>query len=273
MPRNITNKEKDLMKIAQKRGSDADLVLLDRFYELQKLLEEKEMEISRFYEKLEEVKKMMMYEVAVSRNQMLALKEVEVLKGDRGETGERGEKGERGEDGFTPIKGKDYFDGRDGKDGKDGQDGQSIVGVSGKDGVTAEELKKVLPSFGQEMRDGLELLQKEEDKLKIEAIGFLRKELDELRVLRTQRMGGGGTSAIGVAAAIPRILHKETPTGDIDGANTDYTTEHHINAVISLAINGQVITDDEFTVSGNTITMNDALPAALSGTSFRVVYI
>lgn len=134
------------------------------------------------------------------------------------------------------------------------------------------EMEKKLPQFGIAFRDGLELLQGNE-RLKIEAIDNLREELDELKKLRTQKLGGGGTSAIGVANALNFALKKETPSGAINSSNTTYTVTKPINAVISFAINGQTITDDEYTIAGRTITMDTAIDSALDGTSFRITYV
>lgn len=44
-----------------------------------------------------------------------------------------------------------------------------------------EEIEQDLPKLGTAIRDGLELISDEKEKLSISAIGFLRQELDELR--------------------------------------------------------------------------------------------
>lgn len=74
--------------------------------------------------------------------------------GPQGEQGERGEKGENG---------------KDGKDGKNGKDG-----VDGKNGLDGS------PDTADTIRNKLELLP-DGEKLAIEAIQDLRKELEELR--------------------------------------------------------------------------------------------
>lgn len=83
----------------------------------------------------------------------------------------------------------------------------------------------------------------------------------------------GGVTDGHVKLSLSRIVNKETPVGAINGSNTTYTVSNPINEVLGFAINGQVINDDEYTVAGNTITMNSAIPAALSGTSFRIKYV
>jgi hypothetical protein len=85
--------------------------------------------------------------------------------------------------------------------------------------------------------------------------------------------GGGGTSAIGVQFALGKMTKSETPSGDIDGVNTTYKTTQDIHAILSFAINGQVIMDTEYTVSGKTITMLSPIPADLASTAFRIVYV
>ncbi|MCR4331033.1 MAG: hypothetical protein NUV49_04120, partial [Patescibacteria group bacterium] len=102
---------------------------------------------------------------------------------------------------------------------------------------------------------------------------------DELKKLREEierrpfGRVGGGVSDSAVKFSLGRLIQKETPSGDIDGVNKAYTVSQTIHSVISLVINGEPITDDEYTVSGHTITMTTALPAALSGLSFRILYV
>ena len=164
------------------------------------------------------------------------------------------------------------YDGKDGKDGRDGKDGKSIVGPAGKDGSDGIDGKDGSPDMAEDIRNKLELLQGDE-RLNKSAIKGLEEELKRIEAIRGTSRVGGGTSAMGVAAAFPRILHKETPTGDIDSVNLEYSVNHSINAVVLLSINGQIIEDSNYSVSGRTITFTEALPAALSGTAFRVVYL
>lgn len=104
----------------------------------------------------------------------------------------------------------------------------------------------------------------------------LKKELDEKIKKIPRGTVGGRFGAIGdghVAQSFGRMFQSATPTGDIDGVNTTYTVPNPINQVISFAINGMVIHDNEYTASGRTITMTTAIPAGLSGTTFRIVYV
>ena len=110
--------------------------------------------------------------------------------------GPKGEEGERGEEGKPGIDGKDGLDGKNGKDGIGGRDG--INGKNGEDAIVdetkiIETIEADLPKLGEKVRDSLELLQ-DEDKLKIESIKDLRKELNELRRLKQTIIGGAGAT-------------------------------------------------------------------------------
>ena len=145
---------------------------------------------------------------------------------------------------------------RDGKDGMMGMRGET--GRDGKPGKHADETVVVA-----RVTDALKNLFDEE----------FKKLREEMGTKSSLKFGGGGASAAGVKFAFGRIAKNETPSGAINGSNTTYTTTQPIHAVLSLVINGQFITDNEYTVSGRTITMTTALPAALSGLSFRISYI
>ena len=147
----------------------------------------------------------------------------------------------------------------------------------------AKELEMRIPSLPEELkaeaiRNKLESLQGNE-RVKIEAVADLREELkklnDSIDAVRQMRGGrfSGGTSAMGVASAMGFAGRKETPTGAINGSNVTYTVTKPINYVFSFSINGQVISDDLYTVSGRTITMTTAIDTSLSGTSFRIHFI
>lgn len=173
-----------------------------------------------------------------------------------------------GKDGYTPIKGVDYFDGRNGKDAvspdprKIAQEASTMAVDAIKPQIpTIEQIEADLPKLGAEIRDSLELIVKEDDKLKIDAIGFLREELDKLRQLRTQVLGGGGgMSKIALNMA---FVDNETPTGTIDGANKDFVLAHVPSPAASLKVylNGQrmKLTDDyTYTAATRTISFVSA---------------
>ena len=132
-----------------------------------------------------------------------------------------------------------------------------------KDG---EDGKNVSPDTAQEIKSKLELVG-----IETKMIIGLTEFIQEL--IPKNRFGGGGNSDASTKFSMGRIVKKETPTGDIDGANKAYTVKNNIQIVLSFIINGQAISDDEYTISNRTITMTTAIPTELSGLSFRVIYI
>lgn len=97
------------------------------------------------------------------------------------------QEGANGKDGTNGVDGKDGSDGKDGKDGAAGKDGkvgqQGPPGKDGKNGVDGINGKNGLdgsPDTADTIRNKLELLP-EGEKLAIEAIEDLRKELDDLK--------------------------------------------------------------------------------------------
>lgn len=85
-----------------------------------------------------------------------------------------------------------------------------------------------------------------------------------------------------VATASSNItVYTETPSGDVDGVNTTYTTLNTINSILSFAINGQYIhpftsnpeAGANYTFTGSSITFTTPLAADLSGLPFTIVYI
>lgn len=133
-------------------------------------------------------------------------------------------------------------------------------GIDGKDADEKAIIKSVLEQI------------KIPEELEIDNIEGLRKELNDIKQMR-RLGGGGGISDIGVQMSLSRIIQTETPSGTINGTNKEFTTVAEIGSVLSFAINGMAITDDEYTISGNTITFTTAIPADLSGKSFRIAYI
>jgi len=147
------------------------------------------------------------------------------------------------------------------KDGKDGEDGKD----ADEDSIV-EKLKVLIPEqyqLPQDLIDQIEALEKDHDAFK--------KELEGLR--KRGKLGGGGTSDASVKFSLGRVIQKETPSGLINSSNKIYTTKGTINSVLSLVINGQNITDDEYTVTGKGFTMTNALDESLSGTSYRICYV
>ena len=137
----------------------------------------------------------------------------------------------------------------------------------GKDGKDADEervailaselaLKLITP---EQTADKLEEL-KGDARLKIEAIKDLKEKLEALeqRPLGRSGSGGGGLSKI---ALDTHFINDETPTGTVNGVNTDFVLAHAPNPSTSLMVykDGQRMhLVDDFSFSGRTITFNVA---------------
>lgn len=72
---------------------------------------------------------------------------------------------------------------------------------------------------------------------------------------------------------IPGTVFTAIPSGLINGSNTTYTVPSTITTVINFVLNGEAITPDQYSTSGNTITFITALPSAFAGTPFYITYI
>lgn len=149
------------------------------------------------------------------------------------------------------------------KDGEDGDDGED----ADEEAIIEAVLKRVV-------------IPKPEDKeLSVDDIEGLREELDKLKPTMVQRARGlfggtvGGYSDNHVKFALGRLVQTETPSGDIDSVNKEYTVKNHIHTVLEFGINGMVIHDNEYTIAGNKITFTTAIPAGLSGLTFRIRYL
>ena len=135
-------------------------------------------------------------------------------------------------DGYTPQKGKDYFDGKHGNI------------------LTPDEV-----------RDKLESIQEEEQKLAISAIAHLEEKLKDLE--KKAGMSRGSVGGFNYGSLSLHIVDDETPVGTINGSNTTFTVNNPPSPVSSLKVylNGQRmrITED-YTFSGSTITFLTAPP-------------
>ncbi len=132
---------------------------------------------------------------------------LEMIKGDQGIQGEKGEQGNRGEQGLKGSDGKDGRNGSDGKDGKLGKDGRD-----GRDGIDGRDGEKGLqgingadgsPDTPEIIREKLESIEENDDKLSISAIKDLEEELKKLRKHIDSKVffsGGGGVGKHNVVA-------------------------------------------------------------------------
>jgi hypothetical protein len=124
--------------------------------------------------------------------------------------------------------------------------------------------------LGEDYRNALEALP-EGDKLAIEAIEGLRKELDSLKKLAGRSGGGGGTQGGITAAHAP--LHE---TFAMDGIATTVTLSQGVaaqgTAIFGLRYQGQTLDlTTHYTVNGNRITFVGFTPEA--GTVISITYL
>jgi len=186
-------------------------------------------------------------------------------------------KGDTGEPGYMPQKKVDYWTDEEinqitseiqskiriPKDGKDGQtivgpSGKSIKGEKGNDGLPGKIPEKGIDYFTEKEIKGF--ISKVKDELNMEKILNEIKSLKEiLEGMKKQSQFGG-----------QRILHRggatlewEAPSGTCNGINTTFTlsnTPYDSNMVLFF-INGQLMKkDDDYTISGKTITATIAPP-------------
>ena len=157
----------------------------------------------------------------------------------------------RGEDLKKKLKIQDGVDGIDGAVGEKGQNGKD--GIDGKNSKPEEVLPLIeerLPSLGEKIRDGLELLQNEE-RLNMKAIKGLLETLEKLEKKKVVYGGGGG----GFVAHAP--LHESFT---MNGTDTSVTLTQAVaaqgNAVIALRYQGNVQDmTTHYTVDGNKISL------------------
>jgi hypothetical protein len=137
-----------------------------------------------------------------------------------------------------------------------------------KEQIIAEALARIIfPEYKEfilepkEIRDKLELL-KGKERLDIKAIDGIEKLFEELEKLKKQKgiyMGGG----FNYSTLNMHLIDDETPTGTVNGVNTDFTIAHIPSPTSSLKVyvNGQRmrITTD-YTFSGQIITFLTAPP-------------
>lgn len=233
-----------------------------------------------------------MQEMADSLEKLAGAETVRI-EGKQGKKGDKGDKGENGKDGKDGINGKNGERGENGKDGKDGRDG--VDGVDGKDGEIGKIDDATIAYLENEIKRLQDLIEetKSEAKarsvaqrtgwgahpLQIQSAGVIKEKVARVINFVGTAVNSVVRSADGVvtvslsAGGAGSTVYNETPTGNIDGANKDYTTAQTITTVQMLAINGQFIHPSEYTVTGAGFTMGTALDASLSGLSFTIVYV
>lgn len=158
------------------------------------------------------------------------------------------------------------------KDGKDADESLMIAEMlehmKGMHDEMLTEIEQKLPQLGTAIRDGLEVLP-DGEKLAIEAIQDLRKELDELKKIRmVGGVGGGGGFSV---SHWP--LHE---VFTMNGSDTAVTLQQAPGGggtfIFGVRWQGQMLNvTDEYTVSGNVVTLVGITPS--SGDKISVSYI
>jgi hypothetical protein len=177
---------------------------------------------------------------------MAALRGEKGDKGDKGESGvkgEKGDKGDRGEKGEAVIgpQGPQGLKGEQGLRGEAGRDGETIIGPQGPQGKEGKDAdaSKIISL----------VVEKVKEDLKVTDI----KGLPE--ALRERKKGGGGGGGMGQ-------WQHETPSGSVNGVNTQFTASSNIASggrALIVLINGQPQRlTAHYTVLGRTVTFTTA---------------
>lgn len=267
----IQNKKKDLIALSKKGGNDATLMLLNKIYSLEEELENLEALFQKIKKDLVDnlqndsvLKEQLLDKVQEKAVMKLALKIAYMRKGDDGHTPTKKEL-------LTLI--RPLIPARI----TDTELRTLIIplipkplnGIDGKDAdeeiIVSKVLRKIPPpeevilDGPDEIRNKLELLQGKE-RLALEAIKGLKKELEEIRIIRSRKLGGGGFSKIHMES---KFVDDETPTGNVNSTNKDFVLEYLPNPTASLKVyvNGQkMTTTEDYTLSSKTITLTTAPP-------------
>lgn len=117
----------------------------------------------------------------------------------------------------------------------------------------------IVPPYNPEIR----VFENGDNEYYVDRINFTG---DGVSVIKT------GDRIVSVVISGATTTYTETPTGDIDGVNTVFTTLHPITTIFSFAINGQFLHPEEYTIDEDEITFNNPIPADLVGTNFTIIY-
>jgi hypothetical protein len=130
--------------------------------------------------------------------------------------------------------------------------------------VAKDDFKEEISKAGDLIADTISGL------LEIKDIKGLEELLEEIKKIKGQRLGGGGFSSI---AMQQHFIFKETPSGTINGVNTDFVLNLTPSPTDSLTVYRggavQTLTED-YTLSGKTITF---LVAPVVGEIIRCDYL
>lgn len=240
---NLTKKNKDLIELAKKGGSnDSSLFLLDKIHELQEEIESK-------VKKVEAIALKGITELPTPPEvQKISINGLETvtLKGDKGEQGERGDEGIKGD------KGENGDSGLPGKDGVDGKPG--LLGLKGDQGEKGDKGESGSPDMAEDIRNKLELLTGNE-RLRMEAIRGLEEKFEEVKKIK-------GGRAMGPSVITPRPMCNITPVGTINGSNAVFTLpkspKKNAEKVFLNGVRMREGSSNDYTIAGKTITFNTA---------------
>lgn len=127
-----------------------------------------------------------------------------------------------------------------------------------------ESVRGEIPTIPEQF-DPTEILQTQEQHT---------KDIEELKKRPIGR--GGGITDSALKYALARIVQTVTPTGTINGSNTDFTVPSTIHAVLGFELNSRSIDPGTYTITGQKrmgITFDTAPPASYSGKQFTINYI
>lgn len=263
----LNKRQKELIKLAEKKATDMDLLLFDKLNDLADI-DRKEM--SNLRGDIKEIKNSI-----VNLDKVLA--SVKWKQGEKGAKGDsiKGDKGDKpivgidfkipkdGKDGKTPIKGIDYVDGKDAIDGLDGKDvnEEKII----------ENILKDLPHLGKAVRDGLEDL-KGKQRLEPSAIVGLEKTLEDIKGkikkvrLRPAGFGIGPINTVQFADL----------TSQCDGSTTTFSVPTHRHAVMLVGTQFPIIyrPTTDFTTGNKTLDLvTTEVSAPKTGQTLLFLYI
>jgi hypothetical protein len=174
-------------------------------------------------------------------------------------------------DGYTPKKGKDYFDGKDGKtpvagvdfplpkNGEDGKDAniEEVVKLAVEQTIpkVLTEIEKQMPTLGESVRNGLELLQGDK-RLNVKMIDGVTEHIVD--VLTKHSYSGGGGSALQV----------------LQSGNLKIQSANAINfkgtGAPTVSIDSKGITQLDFPGSGGSLSYDEIV--AGTGTTFTLAH-
>jgi len=126
-----------------------------------------------------------------------------------------------------------------------------------------EDIEKDLPKLGERIRDSLELLGPEAEKLGIEAIKDLRKELDALK--QFTKMSGSGKMGTGPKR---NVVTKHSLTSQCDGITKAFTLPIETMSVIGVfgtQFPVQYDASGDWTFEGRTLTLGASVAAPDTG--------